>query len=156
MDCSQLGSSVYGILQARILKWVALPSCRGTSRPRHWQLGSLPRTPPGKPLPMALDQNPHTRKWPKQKPGTQKDFEVLKLKKSYTLLWWTKMGWLLVMKHSYFSQTWPNKGSQRMVCPQRSPQLQTVYWHPWRLVTITTFIMKSSQADLTWPRFRST
>ena len=26
MDCSPLGSSVHGILQARILEWVAMPS----------------------------------------------------------------------------------------------------------------------------------
>ena len=30
----QGGSSVHGILQARILEWVAVPSCRGSSRPR--------------------------------------------------------------------------------------------------------------------------
>ena len=29
MDCSPPGSSVHGILQARILKWVAMPSSRG-------------------------------------------------------------------------------------------------------------------------------
>ena len=29
MDCSPLGSSIYGILQARILEWVAIPSSRG-------------------------------------------------------------------------------------------------------------------------------
>ena len=34
MDCSLLGSSNRGILQARILEWVAVPSCRGSSRPR--------------------------------------------------------------------------------------------------------------------------
>ena len=28
------GSSVHGILQARILKWVAMPSSRGFSQPR--------------------------------------------------------------------------------------------------------------------------
>ena len=28
MDCSPPGSSVHGILQARILEWVALPSSR--------------------------------------------------------------------------------------------------------------------------------
>ena len=33
MDCTPLGSSVYGILQARILEWVAIPSSRGSSRP---------------------------------------------------------------------------------------------------------------------------
>ena len=26
MDCSPLGSSVHGILQARILEWIAMPS----------------------------------------------------------------------------------------------------------------------------------
>ena len=30
MDCSPPGSSVYGILQARILQWVAMPSSRGS------------------------------------------------------------------------------------------------------------------------------
>ena len=33
MDCSLLGSSVHGILQARILEWVAVPSSRGSSNP---------------------------------------------------------------------------------------------------------------------------
>ena len=31
-DCSPPGSSVRGILQARILEWVAMPSFRGSSR----------------------------------------------------------------------------------------------------------------------------
>ena len=34
MDCSLPGSSVHGILQARILEWVAMPSSRGFSQPR--------------------------------------------------------------------------------------------------------------------------
>ena len=34
MDCSLSGSSNHGILQARILEWVAMPSSRGSSRPR--------------------------------------------------------------------------------------------------------------------------
>ena len=34
MDCSPLGSSVHGILQARIREWVAMPSSRGSSQPR--------------------------------------------------------------------------------------------------------------------------
>ena len=34
MDGSPPGSSVHGILQARILEWVALPSSRGSSQPR--------------------------------------------------------------------------------------------------------------------------
>ena len=52
-------SSVQGILQARILEWVAMPYSRGPSWPRdqthislhllHWQAGSLPLAPLGKP-----------------------------------------------------------------------------------------------------------
>ena len=34
MDGSPPGSSVHGILQARMLKWVAMPSSRGSSQPR--------------------------------------------------------------------------------------------------------------------------
>ena len=33
MDCSPPGSSVHGILQARILEWVAFPFSRGSSQP---------------------------------------------------------------------------------------------------------------------------
>ena len=33
-DCSLSGSSVLGILQSRILEWVAMPSSRGSSQPR--------------------------------------------------------------------------------------------------------------------------
>ena len=34
MDCSPPGSSVHGILQARTLEWVAVPSSRASSQPR--------------------------------------------------------------------------------------------------------------------------
>ena len=34
MDCSPPGSSVHGILQARILEWVAIPFSRGSLQPR--------------------------------------------------------------------------------------------------------------------------
>ena len=33
-DCSPIGCSVHGILQARILEWVVMPFPRGSSRPR--------------------------------------------------------------------------------------------------------------------------
>ena len=58
MDCSPSGSSVHGILQVRILQWVAMPSSRGSSPPRdqtwissvlRWQVGSLPLVPSGMP-----------------------------------------------------------------------------------------------------------
>ena len=51
MDCNPPGSSVHGILQARTLEWVAMPSSRGlfqTQRSNlcllcvlHWHVGSL-------------------------------------------------------------------------------------------------------------------
>ena len=34
MDCNPPGSSVCGILQARVLEWVAIPFSRGSSQPR--------------------------------------------------------------------------------------------------------------------------
>ena len=40
MDCNLLGFSVHGILQARILEWVAIPFSRGSSWPRDWSLVS--------------------------------------------------------------------------------------------------------------------
>ena len=54
MDCSPPGSSVHGILQARILEWVAFPFSRGSSQPRDGtrspalQADSLPAEPQGK------------------------------------------------------------------------------------------------------------
>ena len=36
MDCSPPGSSVQGILQARILEWIAVSFSRGSSQPRDW------------------------------------------------------------------------------------------------------------------------
>ena len=56
MDCSPPGSSVHGILQARILEWVAIFSPQGIFLAQglnlcllhllHWQAGSLPLVPP--------------------------------------------------------------------------------------------------------------
>ena len=64
MDCSPPGSSVQGILQERILKWVTISFSRGSSPSRDWTFvsciscfsrtacidspGSLPLAPPGK------------------------------------------------------------------------------------------------------------
>ena len=55
VDCSPLGASVHGILQARILEWIAMPSSRDLSNPGieprapALQVDSLPSEPPGKP-----------------------------------------------------------------------------------------------------------
>jgi len=40
MDCSLQASSAHGILQARILEWVAISLTRGSSRPRSWTMVS--------------------------------------------------------------------------------------------------------------------
>ena len=40
LECSPPGSSVRGILQARILEWVAIPFSKGSSQPRNWTLVS--------------------------------------------------------------------------------------------------------------------
>ena len=52
MDYSLPASSVYWILQARILEWAAMPSSRGSSQPRDRTCfsyeGSLPLVPPGR------------------------------------------------------------------------------------------------------------
>ena len=37
-NCSPPGFSVHGILQARILEWIAIPFSRGTLQPRDWTL----------------------------------------------------------------------------------------------------------------------
>ena len=56
MDCSPLGFSVHGILQVRILKWVAMPSSRRSSWPRDQTCIScisgrfFTTEPPGKPV----------------------------------------------------------------------------------------------------------
>ena len=58
MDCSPPGSSVHGILQARILEWVLMPFSRGSSQQMDGALSpvspalqedSLPLEPSGKP-----------------------------------------------------------------------------------------------------------
>ena len=36
MDCSPPDFSIHESLQARILQWIAMPSCRGSSWPRDW------------------------------------------------------------------------------------------------------------------------
>ena len=68
MDCCLPGFSVHGILQARILKWVAMPSSRGSFLPRDWTLIScstwiagrfFTTEPPGKPLHVAVQSFSH-------------------------------------------------------------------------------------------------
>ena len=62
MDCIPAGFSVHGILQGRILEWVAMPSSRRSSQPRGQTRiscisciagRSFPTEPPGKPCLIA-------------------------------------------------------------------------------------------------------
>ena len=49
MGCSPPGSSVHGILQPRILEWVAMPSSKGSFQPREfWDFpgGTMTKSPP--------------------------------------------------------------------------------------------------------------
>ena len=54
--CNPMDYTVHGILQARILEWVAFPFSRGSSQPRDWTYvscivgGSLPAESQGKPV----------------------------------------------------------------------------------------------------------
>ena len=58
MDCSLPVFLVHGILQARILEWVAMPSSRRSSQPRDWTMSlmssALAEGPPGKPVSIRL------------------------------------------------------------------------------------------------------
>jgi len=61
MDCGPPGSAVHGVLQARILRWVAMPFSRGPSRPRDQTWDSctpgefFTAEPPGKPSELQTD-----------------------------------------------------------------------------------------------------
>ena len=73
MNCSPPGFSVCGVSQARIWEWIAMPFSRDSSWPQgsnlcllcllHWQAGSLPLVPPGKP-PSPLGQSVHSHSDP--------------------------------------------------------------------------------------------
>ena len=48
MDCSPLGFSFHGILQARMLEWIAMPCSRGSSQPRDQTCISCSSCPAGR------------------------------------------------------------------------------------------------------------
>ena len=69
-DCSLPGSSVHGILQARILEWVAISFSRGSSHLRNWTQVSCifyiagecsTAEPPGKPQTHIVSINSHRK-----------------------------------------------------------------------------------------------
>ena len=73
MDCSPPGASVHGILQARILEWVAMPSSRGSSQPRdrtqclrHRQMSSLPLAPLEKAIATQQPKTPRRNQYERE------------------------------------------------------------------------------------------
>ena len=91
LDCSPPGSSIHGISHARILEWVAISSSRGIFLTQgsnshilcvlHWQAGSLPLAPPGKPdlagLFLKLDNSLMNREAQKSRPSWKKSSKEL-------------------------------------------------------------------------------
>ena len=61
MDCSPPGCSVHGILQARILEWIAMPSSRESSQPRGQTCVSLVSCITGEFLITGPPQKPPTK-----------------------------------------------------------------------------------------------
>ena len=97
MDCSPPGSSVHGILQAKILEWVAIPFSRDLpdpgvkpGSPTLWA-DSLPNEPPGKPSYTNVnDQTVTFVKVPAER--LQGFFYLLILKLCIYLLFWAASG----------------------------------------------------------------
>ena len=62
--CDPIDYTVHGILQARMLEWVAVPFSRGSSQPGieprspALQVDSLPAEPPGKPNLLTRNSSP--------------------------------------------------------------------------------------------------
>ena len=93
--CNPMDYTVHGILQARILEWVAFPSPEDLLNPRieprspTLQVNSLPAEPQGKPLLSKLKANPR----PRVKAGQMVYFSLFSTKtvaRSQTLV----TGWL--------------------------------------------------------------
>ena len=73
VDCSLPGSSVHGILQARILEWVAISFSRGSSsgiepRPPALEADALTSEPPGKPRMKVKSESEVTQSCPTLRP----------------------------------------------------------------------------------------
>ena len=90
MDSSLPGSFVWGILQARILEWVAMPSSRGSSWPRDWTQVScvlLCR----QTLYLLSHQEVHRHRWGPGRIRGRQGWPGLDI--SWTLLWPWIMAW---------------------------------------------------------------
>ena len=78
MDCSWPGSSVHGILQARILEWVAVPSFRGSSPPMDRTMSLTSPALAGRFfffLPLAPTRKPHEKRYQLKKKKEKKRYQ---------------------------------------------------------------------------------
>ena len=107
VDCSPPGSSAHGILQARTLEWVAVPSSRGSSRPSgrsHVSCiagGFFTAEPPGKPE--VLDDSESTLRTQTTQQSCHRGVSLLFARASFCL------SWQLLWAHSgyYHPQNFP-------------------------------------------------
>ena len=101
VDCSPPGSSVHGILQARILEWVAISFSRGSSWPRDWtrspalQADTLTSEPPGSPK-CNTSQSQFLRR---------EDYNVPNHSILYIYALWEKTGWTFITSSVQFSHS---------------------------------------------------
>ena len=110
MDCIPLGSSVCGILQARVPEWVAISYSRGSSRPRDWIRVS--RT-AGRFFAVWAPREAHSDK------PTQNLFSV---------------HWI-PQTQGFFECIWPACDSleQKLLTPDQLPRMLLVYFPPFSL-----------------------
>ena len=124
-DCSLPGSSVHGILQARILEWVAMPFSRGSSPPRDqtWVSCIAGRFFTVWATKEALNKNIRTNNWHKQ--NSSRDDVILS---------WSKSSF-----GSFFEMSWKNPNEvfyQVSITGRASLMVQTVknlpeIWNTW-------------------------
>ena len=107
MDYSPPGSSVHGILQARILEWVAIPFSRESSQPRlpAFQAESLWSEPPGKPYEKENWAQGGGRSWSLDITAVDWVYAVS------SILLLQQMYWMYLM-HQIFFQCLKNSGAE--------------------------------------------
>ena len=109
MDCSLPGSSIHGILSARVLEWVAIPFSRGSSQPRDQTCVSFVSLAPP---PRRCHQKP----WKKLRPDQASFFKQQKSKICFLLIIKVLCNhyWKLIKKrmkkinHNPVTQKWPS------------------------------------------------
>ena len=103
MDSSPPGSSAHGILQARILEWVAILSSRGSSQPRDRTWG--PHTAGRFFTIRATMLSPHLRMWPCLEVGSLQ-ISLVKMRPDWRRVALNPTGWSSVTHVQRFVISW--------------------------------------------------